>query len=70
MKNDKFAYVAFGEQPTLVCAYGKTTKDALKQLAKLVDKVMDEDSILIGINAHLDDDGYQYLTATVSTAVL
>lgn len=67
---DKFAYVAFGEYPTMVCAYGKTTKDALKQLAKLLDKVMDEDSILMGINVNLDDDGYQRLTATISTTVL
>ena len=66
---DKFAYVAFGEYPTMVCAYGKTTKDALKQLAKLLDKVMDEDSILMGINVNLDDDGYQHLTATISTTV-
>lgn len=70
MKNEKFAYVAFGEQPTMVCAYAKTTKDALKQLAKLVDKIMDEDSILMGINVYLDDDGYQHLTATISTTVL
>lgn len=67
MKNSKYAYVAFGEQPTLVCAYGKTTKDALKQLAKMLDKAMDEDTLLMGINVHLDDDGYQHLTATIST---
>lgn len=67
MKNNKHAYVAFGEQPTLVCAYGKTTKDALKQLSKMLDKVMDEDTLLMGINVHLDDDGYQHLTATIST---
>ena len=66
---DKFAYVAFGEYPAMVCAYGKTTKDALRQLAKLLDKVMDEDSILMGINVNLDDDGYQHLTATISTTV-
>lgn len=67
MKNGKYAYVAFGEQPTLVCAYGKTTKEALKELAKMLDKVMDEDTLLMGINVHLDDDGYQHLTATIST---
>ena len=67
MKNGKYAYVAFGEQPTLVCAYGKTTKEALKELAKMLDKVMDEDTLLIGINVHLDDDGYRHLTATIST---
>ena len=67
MKNGKYAYVAFGEQPTLVCAYGKTTKEALKELEKMLDKVMDEDTLLMGINVHLDDDGYQHLTATIST---
>ena len=70
MKKDKNAYVAFGEYPTLVCAYGKTTKDALKQLSKILDKTMDEDTILMGINVHLDDDGYQHLTATISTTVV
>lgn len=69
MKNSH-AYVAFGENPTLVCAYGKTTKVALKKLANILDKTMDEDSILMGINVYLDDDGYQHLTATISTAVL
>ena len=67
MKNNKYAYVAFGEQPTLVCAYAKTTKEALKQLGKMLDKAMDEDTILMGINVYLDDDGYQHLTATIST---
>lgn len=69
MKN-KYAYVAFGEYPTLVCAYGKTTKDALKQLAKKLDEIMDEDTILMGINVNLDDDGYQHLTASISTTVV
>lgn len=69
MKNSKHAYVASGEQSTLVCAYGKTTKDALKQLSKILDKVMDEDTLLMGINVYLDDDGYQHLTATISTTV-
>ena len=70
MKKDKHAYVAFGEQPTMVCAYAKTTKDALKQLAKMLDTVMDEDTLLMGINVHFDDDGYQHLTATISNTVL
>lgn len=69
MNNDKNAYVAFGEQPTMVCSYGKTTKDALKQLSKILDEVMDEDTMLMGINVYLDDDGYQHLTATISTAL-
>lgn len=70
MKNDKSAYIAFGEQPTLVCAYAKTTKEALKQLAKMLDKTMDENTMLMGINVMLDDDGYQHLTATISTTGL
>lgn len=69
MKN-KYAYVAFGEHPTLVCAYGKTTKDALKQLAKKLDEIMDDETILMGINVNLDDDGYQHLTASISTTVV
>lgn len=66
----KHAYVAFGEQPLLICAYGKTAKDALKQLSKLLDKVMDDETILMGINVSLDEEGYQHLTATISTSVI
>lgn len=68
--SDKVAYVATGEQAFLVCAFAKTTKSALKILAKKLDEVLNDDTILIGINVYLDDDGYQHLTATLSTTVL
>jgi predicted RNase H-like HicB family nuclease len=66
MKNN--AYVAHGEDPILVCAYGKTPGKAMKELGKLIDKYIkqDDDYLVLGMNSSYDEDGVFCMNATIS----
>lgn len=63
------AYVATGEYAQLICAYDQSPVKALKKIAKLIDKMLDNNETLMlsSVNVHFDDDGYYNVTATVST---
>jgi hypothetical protein len=67
MKNN--AYVAYGEDPVLVCSYGKTPGKAMKELGKLIDKHIkqNEDYLVLGMNSSYDEDGVFCMNATIST---
>jgi len=62
------AYVAWGENPFLVCSYGPTPRKALSKLGRLIDKYIQEDPdiLVLGINCHYDEDGLFNVNATLS----
>jgi hypothetical protein len=66
------AYVATGEYAQLVCAFDKNPAKALKKAAKKIDELQNDNEYLMltGVNINYDDEGFYYVTATVSTAVL
>jgi len=63
------AYIAYGENTTMVCSYDKRASKALKKAARVIDKIMsnDEYANLSAVNVYLDDDGYYQVTAITST---
>lgn len=65
------AYIAFGEQATLVIAFDKNPSRAMRKVAKKIEKMSFEDEglMLSSVNVGYDDDGFYHITATVSTAV-
>jgi hypothetical protein len=67
MKNN-YAYTAWAENPFVVCAYGQTPNKALKKLGRLIDAYLDEDenTLVLGINCHYDEDGIFNINATLS----
>jgi hypothetical protein len=66
MKNN--AYLAYGEDPILLCAYGKTPGKAMKELGKLIDKFLKKDDsyLVLGMNSSYDEDGAFCMNATIS----
>jgi hypothetical protein len=66
MKNG--AYVASGETPIVLCAYGVTPGKAMRKMAKLIDKHVKhyDDCIILGFNSHYDEDGTFCMNATIS----
>lgn len=68
MKNSG-AYIASGETPYVVCAYGKTPGLALKKLGKIIDSMIkeDKDTIVLSTNSSYDEDGIFNINATLST---
>lgn len=68
MKNSG-SYIASGESPYVVCAYGKTPGVALKKLGKMIDKMIkeDENTIVLSTNSSYDEDGIFNINATLST---
>ena len=67
MSNNK-AYIASGERPYIVCAYGDTPGKALKKMAKVIDKKVKEDdtTTVLSLNSSYDEDGTFLATATLS----
>lgn len=67
MKN--YAYTAYGENPILLCSYGKTPGRAMKEMGKLIDKYLkkDEGYLVLGMNSSYDDDGIFCMNATISS---
>jgi len=63
------SYIASGEKPYVVCAYGKTPGVALKKLGKVIDKMilLDETVIVLSTNSSYDEDGIFNINATLST---
>lgn len=66
--NNNVAYVAFGETPFVICAYGDTPGKSLKKMAKLIDKMIKEDdsTTVLSLNSSYDEDGIFVATATLS----
>jgi hypothetical protein len=66
MKNN--AYVAHGELPILLCAYGETPGKAMRKMAKLIDKHLSEDdsNLILGMNSGYDEDGVFCMNVTLS----
>jgi hypothetical protein len=67
MKN--YAYVAHGELPIVLCAYGETPGKAMKKMAKLIDKHLNQDDshLVLGMNSGYDDDGVFCMNVTLSS---
>lgn len=63
------SYIASGEKPVLLCAYGKTPGKAMKEMGKLIDRFLkqDETFLVLGMNSSYDDDGVFCLNATISS---
>jgi hypothetical protein len=68
MKNSG-SYIASGETPCVICAYGKTPGIALKKLGKMIDKMIKEDqnTIVLSTNSSYDEYGIFNINATLST---
>jgi hypothetical protein len=66
MKNN--AYVAHGELPIVLCAYGETPGKAMKKMAKLIDKYLSKDDsyLVLGMNSDYDENGIFCMNATIS----
>ena len=65
------AYVATGEYAELVCGFDKNPAKALKIVAKKIGEMNKDNEwlMLTGVNINYDDEGFYYVTATVSTAL-
>jgi len=66
MKNG--AYVAFGEDPILLCSYGKTPGKSMKEMGKLIDKYVgvDDSYLVLGMNSLYDKDGTFCMNVTLA----
>jgi hypothetical protein len=66
MKNN--AYEATGENPILLCSYGKTPGKAMKAMGKLIDKHLNEDDshLVLGMNSMYDENGVFCMNVTIS----
>lgn len=62
------AYIASGEKPFIICAYGDTPGKALKKMAKLIDQIIKDDdtTAVLSLNSTYDEDGIFVATATLS----
>lgn len=63
------AYVASGEETTMICSYDKRPGKALKKAAKLIDKICSKDEYanLVALNVYSDDENVYNVTAIIST---
>jgi hypothetical protein len=61
------AYTATGENPIVLCSYGKTPGKAMKAMGKLVDEYLkrNETFLVLGINSTYEDDEF-CLNVTIS----
>lgn len=66
--SNSYAYVAHGEDPLVLCAYGETPGKAMKKMAKLVDSYVknNDENLVLGMNSHYDDDGTFCMNVTIS----
>jgi hypothetical protein len=66
MKNN--AYIAYGENPIVLCSYGVTPGRAMKKMGKLIDSYVgeDEETIVLGVNCSYDEDGTFCMNVTLS----
>lgn len=64
------AYVANGEHIALICGYDKNPAKALKKVAKLVEKITNDDPnvMLSGMNVYFDDEHNYNINAYLSWA--
>lgn len=66
--SNNVAYIASGEKPFIICAYGDTPGKALKKMAKLIDQIIKDDdtTAVLSLNSTYDEDGIFVATATLS----
>jgi predicted glutamine amidotransferase len=64
------AYLALGERPFIICAYGDNPGSVLKKMARLINKKIKEDdtTTVLSLNSSYDEDGIFVATATLSNA--